>query len=120
MERWRARSVPVQEHFESLEPVLALREAMVRVVHHERPGVRSRRLVLRHLCDVSQSARRVGHHSIAQGALHRFLKVSRADVITNPPSSSSTQATASGRRRRRHHPALRPEDRASEAMRCRL
>lgn len=25
MERWRARSVPVQEHFESLEPVLALR-----------------------------------------------------------------------------------------------
>ena len=25
MERWRARSVPVQEHFESLEPALALR-----------------------------------------------------------------------------------------------
>lgn len=25
MERWRARSVPVHEHFESLEPVLALR-----------------------------------------------------------------------------------------------
>lgn len=25
MERWRTRSVPVQEHFESLEPVLALR-----------------------------------------------------------------------------------------------
>ena len=25
MERWRARSAPVQEHFESLEPVLALR-----------------------------------------------------------------------------------------------
>lgn len=39
---------------------------MVRVLHHERPGVRSRRLVLRHLLDVSQSARRVGHHSIAQ------------------------------------------------------
>lgn len=42
------------------------REAMVRVLHHERPGGRSRRLVLRHLLDVSQSARRVGHHSIAQ------------------------------------------------------
>ena len=27
MERWRARSVPVHEHFESLEPVLALRYA---------------------------------------------------------------------------------------------
>lgn len=25
MERWRARSAPVQEHFESLEPALALR-----------------------------------------------------------------------------------------------
>lgn len=25
MERWRARSVPVEEHFESLEPLLALR-----------------------------------------------------------------------------------------------
>lgn len=39
---------------------------MVRVLHHERPGRRSRRLVLRHLLDVSQSARRVGHYSIAQ------------------------------------------------------
>ncbi|CAN0542255.1 unnamed protein product, partial [Ectocarpus sp. 12 AP-2014] len=87
---------------------------MVRVLHHERPGVRSRRLVLRHLLDVSQSARRVGHYSIAQGALHRFLKVSRADVIATPPSSSSSHpATAAGRRRRRRHPALRPEDRAS-------
>lgn len=52
---------------------------MVRVFHHERPGGRSRRLVLRHLLDVSQSARRVGHHSIAQvhtaligGALYRL------------------------------------------------
>ncbi|CAN0490809.1 unnamed protein product, partial [Ectocarpus sp. 12 AP-2014] len=95
---------------------------MVRVLHHERPGVRSRRLVLRHLLDVSQSARRVGHHSIAQGALHRFLKVSRADVIAIPPSSSSSshQTTTADRRRWRRHPALRPEDRASEAMRCRL
>lgn len=25
MEKWRARSAPVQEHFESLEPALALR-----------------------------------------------------------------------------------------------
>lgn len=39
---------------------------MVRILHRERPGRRSRRLVLRHLLDVSQSARRVGHHSIAQ------------------------------------------------------
>lgn len=39
---------------------------MVRVLHHERPGRRTRRLVLRHLLDVSECARRVGHHSIAQ------------------------------------------------------
>eukprot|EP00903_Cladosiphon_okamuranus_P016144 g14899.t1 len=136
MERWRARSVPVMEHFESLEPVLALREAMVRVLHHERPGNRSRRLVLRHLLDVSQSARRVGHHSIAQGALHRFLRVSRARGDVTPQGSSGSNGGGSGsssgssRRRRnvaggnhrhRHgHTLLRPEERAAEVMRCRL
>ncbi|CAM9723944.1 unnamed protein product, partial [Laminaria digitata] len=101
MERWRKRSAPVQEHFESLEPALALREAMVRVLHQERPGRGSRRLVLRHLLDVCESARRVGHHSIAQAALHRFLQVSRAGP-------------------RRGVGLPRPDERAAEAMRCRL
>lgn len=45
---------------------VSVREAMVRVLHQERPGRAGRRLVLRHLLDVCGSARRVGHHSIAQ------------------------------------------------------
>lgn len=51
------------------------REAMLRVVHYECPGRRSRRLVLRHLLDISEAARRVGHHSIAQ--VLRFFPVCR-------------------------------------------
>lgn len=39
---------------------------MLRVVHHERSSALRRRLVLRHLLDISEAARRVGHHSIAQ------------------------------------------------------
>ncbi|CAM9772967.1 unnamed protein product, partial [Discosporangium mesarthrocarpum] len=77
---WRERSKSVQESFDSLEPVLALREAMLRILHRESPGPVTRHLVLRHLLDISESARRVGQHSIAQGALHRFLQVSRTEV----------------------------------------
>lgn len=54
---------------------------MLRVIHYEHPGRRSRRLVLRHLLDTSEAARRVGHHSIAQVRLSCVVSSSVGQLV---------------------------------------
>jgi hypothetical protein len=85
LSRWQARSRRLCDDFELAEPILALREVLLRglaPILQGHPGVGDGpSCLVRHLCEISQAARDAGAVNVAVGAMHRVEKLTAGEAV---------------------------------------